>query len=197
MSPSLVKWIPHSIAFSFQDWFMPERDLRSGRASIAARGASQPAGQPLHLTSCGCFTWILLTSSCSLLFSPSLLILRRAKRPDATPGNASYAANGKRFICTPNVIVPMKFITACIWRQCLSPNVRYRRMRSEPRTLKYQMNIRIIKNCVKNMLLGNRFIYIFTFLYRFNIKRIKIYDNFLFKNTVFSVARKIISMKCE
>lgn len=40
------------------------------------RSGSQPAGQPLHLTSCGCFTWILLTSSCSLLLSP---ILRRGE----------------------------------------------------------------------------------------------------------------------
>lgn len=37
MSPSLVKWIPRSIAFSFQDWFMPERDLQPG--SIAVRRA--------------------------------------------------------------------------------------------------------------------------------------------------------------
>jgi len=49
MSPSLVKWIPHSIAFSFQDWFMPERDLRPGRASIAALG--EPASQLVRAAS--------------------------------------------------------------------------------------------------------------------------------------------------
>lgn len=72
MSPLLVKWIPHSIAFSFQDWFMPEQDLRPGRASIAARGASKP-GQPartasLHLV--WVFYVILLTPSFALCCAP-------------------------------------------------------------------------------------------------------------------------------
>lgn len=83
MSPSLVKWIPRSIAFSFQDWFMPERDLRPGCTSIAARRAIQPASQPVRagrLALCGCFTWILLTPSCSLLL-PSIPRAENVRMP--------------------------------------------------------------------------------------------------------------------
>lgn len=80
MSPSLVKWIPHSIAFSFQDWFMPERDLRPGRASIAARGASQP-----ERTASPHFVWvfyvILLTPSFALCCSPRFSDERNVRMP--------------------------------------------------------------------------------------------------------------------
>lgn len=79
MSPSLVKWIPHSIAFSFQDWFMPARDLRPGRASIAARGAS-PSASP-HLTFVWVFYVILLTPSFALCCSPRSSDERNVRMP--------------------------------------------------------------------------------------------------------------------
>lgn len=78
---------------------MPERDLRSGRASIAARGASQPADRPAaspHLV------WVFYVDIIDfvLLF----VVLPRSSTnetsPNATPGNASYVVNGKRFIRT-------------------------------------------------------------------------------------------------
>lgn len=90
---------------------MPVRDLRPGRASIAARGASQPA-RASRLTSprVGVLRDIIDSVFCSLLLPT---ILRRAKRPDATRRNAPYTANGKRFIERWFLYrISMKFIIA-------------------------------------------------------------------------------------
>lgn len=98
MSPSLVKWIPHSIAFSFQDWFMPEQDLRPGRASIAALGERARAG-PSHLASSH-LVWVFCVDIIDsvLLFVVLPLGSAIGKRPDAARRNASYIAKERRFI---------------------------------------------------------------------------------------------------
>lgn len=60
MSPSLVKWISHCIAFCFQDWFMLVQDIQPGRGSIAVK--RNPYGLPRVWV----FTRMLLTPSCFL-----------------------------------------------------------------------------------------------------------------------------------
>lgn len=92
------------------------------------RSGSQPASRPAaspHLV------WVFYVDIIDFVLLSVLLspILRRAKRPDATPDNARRMLRMESDLFVRRMLsLPMKLITAL--RQCLSPNARCRRMQS-------------------------------------------------------------------